>query len=415
MPSDLFRNEVLEAKRAGWLGSISLVQPTKLWVLAISAAMLALVVVLLLVFGKYTRRSHVGGQLVPVNGMAIVVAPTSGFISRIYAAEGDRVQAGQVVAVLTMPRATTTDGDTLAAIESRLGRKVLSLEDARTARRRQFEAKHNGLTDQLANARSELRQIGREISTRKDQIRIAQETVDRLRLLEDDRYVSILQIKQQQSVALTQQSEMQSLQRQAISTRRLIDQIMQALEELPSESQADYANFQRDLASLEQEKVENIARGELAVIAPAAGVVSVQQVKSGQAVQNGQSLMSVLPGDGVLEAELLVPSKAIGFIEPMDKVLLRYQAYPYQKFGHHEGRVSRISRSTFETNQATEAREPMYRITVALKKQTVDAYGNSEQLKPGMLVDADILGESRSFFEWVLEPVYSIRGTVFGR
>ncbi|WP_276523924.1 HlyD family efflux transporter periplasmic adaptor subunit, partial [Enterobacter hormaechei] len=87
--------------------------------------------------------------------------------------------------------------------------------------------------------------------------------------------------------------------------------------------------------------MENTARGRLAIVAPVSGIVATQQIKAGQAVQSGQPIVSVLPGDGRLEAELLVPSRAVGFIEPDDKVLLRYQAYPYQKFGHHEGRVSR--------------------------------------------------------------------------
>ncbi|MDV2450660.1 HlyD family secretion protein [Xanthomonas hortorum] len=413
--SDLFRKEVVEAKRIGWLGTISIVQPTSIWILAISSGAIALAVVLLLAFGSYTRRSHVAGQLVPVNGMAVVAAPASGFMSRINVAEGDRVQVGQVMAVLTVPRATTTDGDTLAALGVRLGQRAAGLEAAQVARKRKFEAQRNGLTRQLTNARSELGQIEIEILTRKEQIRIAQETLDRLLLLEDERYVSILQIKQQESAALAQKGEMQALQRQAISTRRLIDQIAQMLNELPSEDQEAYASFQQNIASLEQERVENVARSEIAIIAPASGIVAAQQVKAGQAVQNGQPLVSVLPGDGKLEAELLIPSRAIGFISPMDKVLLRYQAYPYQKFGHHEGLVSRISRSTLESNPAVASAEPMYRITVALKTQTVDAYGKAEQLKPGMLVDADILGESRSFFEWVLEPIYSIKGTVFGR
>ncbi|WP_205393403.1 HlyD family efflux transporter periplasmic adaptor subunit [Xanthomonas hydrangeae] len=413
--SDLFRKEVVEAKRTGWLGTISIVQPTKIWILAISSGAIALAVVLLLAFGSYTRRSHVAGQLVPVNGMAVVAAPASGFMSRINVAEGDRVQVGQVMAVLTVPRATTTDGDTLAALGVRLGQRAAGLEAAQVARKRKFEAQRNGLTRQLTNARSELGQIEIEILTRKEQIRIAQETLDRLLLLEDERYVSILQIKQQESAALAQKGEMQALQRQAISTRRLIDQIAQMLNELPSEDQEAYASFQQNVASLEQERVENVARSKIAIIAPASGIVAAQQVKAGQAVQNGQPLVSVLPGDGKLEAELLIPSRAIGFISPMDKVLLRYQTYPYQKFGHHEGFVSRISRSTLESNPAVASGEPMYRITVALKTQTVDAYGKAEQLKPGMLVDADILGESRSFFEWVLEPIYSIKGTVFGR
>ena len=75
------------------------------------------------------------------------------------------------------------------------------------------------------------------------------------------------------------------------------------------------------------------------------GLVANRLVEPGQAVQAGQPLVSLLPEGSVLQAQLLVPSRAIGFIEEGDRVLLRYQAYPYQKFGHHVGRVVRISRS----------------------------------------------------------------------
>jgi len=109
-----------------------------------------------------------------------------------------------------------------------------------------------------------------------------------------------------------------------------------------------------------------------------------------------------------------VPSRAIGFIEPGDTVLLRYQAYPHQKFGHHQGNVVKVSRSTVDIATGSNTTEPFYRINVALEKQAIIAYGKPESLKPGMLLDADILGEQRTLMEWVLEPVYSIKGTVFG-
>ena len=44
--------------------------------------------------------------------------------------------------------------------------------------------------------------------------------------------------------------------------------------------------------------------------------------------------------------------------------------------------------------------------------QAVTAYGNEEPLKPGMLLDADILGEKRRLIEWVFEPLYSLKGRV---
>jgi membrane fusion protein len=113
-----------------------------------------------------------------------------------------------------------------------------------------------------------------------------------------------------------------------------------------------------------------------------------------------------------------VPSRAIGFIEPGDKVLLRYRAFPYQKFGHHTGRVARISRSALSPSDFgalignTPQGETFYRVTVKLARQSVMAFGKPEQLKPGMLLDADILGEKRRLIEWVLEPLYSVSGRV---
>ena len=56
--------------------------------------------------------------------------------------------------------------------------------------------------------------------------------------------------------------------------------------------------------------------------------------------------------------------------------------------------------------------EPVYRITVDLPRQYITAYGRHENLKPGMLLDADIMGEKRRLIEWLVEPLYSVAGKV---
>lgn len=414
MTQTLFRPEVLEAKRTSWLGGISLVQPLRIWVLTAFAAFVALAVILFLAFGTYTRRSSVVGQLVPEQGMATVLAPATGVVTRVDIPEGGRVEAGQTIAIVSVPRATVAGGNTIAALQQRLARRSDGLESAQSAQQQLLDAQAAGLARQLATARRELAQINAEIATRQEQVRLANETLERLGHLREGKYVSELQLEQQEAAALAQVSEVQILQRQAIVTDRLIAQLQQATQELPGQRQASEADFQRDFALLEQEQVELQARGELAITAPVTGVIATQLFKPGQAVQAGQPLMSLLPGDGILEAELLVPSRAIGFIEPGDAVLLRYQAYPYQKFGHHQGRVARISRSTVNAGAQTGngATEPFYRVNVTLDRQAITAYGEPEVLKPGMVLDADVLGERRTLIEWVLEPLYSLQGTV---
>lgn len=416
MSQDLFRKEVLDAKRSSWLGAISLAQPINIWLLTGAAIVAASCVALFLVCASYARRSTVVGQLVPAQGLATVVAPAAGVVSSLPHHEGDRVSAGQALAAITQPYATAANGNTVDAVEQRLQQRHEGLDSGYQAQQQLLSAQADGLVRQLANARTELAQIEREIQTRNGQIAIANESVGRLRELQNDRYVSALQIRQQEAAALEHVSAMQALQRQAINTRRTIVQLQQALRELPGQRIANDAAYRRDVASIEQEKVETEARGSVLINAPVGGLIASQTVKAGQAVQAGQPLLSVIPGDGRLEAELLVPSRAIGFIAPGNTVLLRYQAYPYQKFGHQLGRVATISRSALTPAElgtllgSTRQTEPFYRVTVALDRQDVRAYGKPERLKPGMLVDADILGERRRLIEWIFEPLYSVTG-----
>jgi len=119
-----------------------------------------------------------------------------------------------------------------------------------------------------------------------------------------------------------------------------------------------------------------------------------------------------MPESSKLVAQLMVPSSAVGFIRPGDQVQLRYQAFPHQKFGHYPGSVMQVSPSAIP-DPAGGAGPPVYRVLVSLESQSVLAYGERETLRPGMLVDADILGERRRIIEWVFEPLYAIEGRLF--
>ena len=100
--------------------------------------------------------------------------------------------------------------------------------------------------------------------------------------------------------------------------------------------------------------------------------------------------------------------------------MLRFDAYPYQKFGHTAGRVTEVARVALASQDlsalglpgldATGAGEPLYRITVDLSAQTIMAYGEARPLQIGMQLEADIMQERRKLYEWVLEPLISITG-----
>ena len=376
---------------------------------------MASLVVVFLLLGHYTRRSRVTGQLVPTQGLITVTSPTTGTLPQISVKEGERIAAGQTLAVVAVPLATTDAGNTFQALEQKIQGKREGVVRSSAAQDALLQAQSRGLVQQSEALRAEIAQIDREVSTRAAQVALAQQTLERLRQLRASQYVSDVQLQQQESTLLEQRSEMQALQRQGLASQRQLEQLVQAAREIPAQRATTAAGAQRDLAALDQESIETQSRGGSTINSPVQGVVATQFVKPGQAVQAGQPLMAILPGDGRLQAELLVPSRAIGFIAPGDRVLLRYQAFPYQKFGHHTGRVTQVSRSALGAAElGTQAQEPFYRVVVSLDAQSVLAYGKQESLKPGMLLDADILGEQRSLIEWVFEPLYSLKGKLTG-
>lgn len=416
MRQDLFRGEVFEAKRASHLGGISLAQPVRLWVLAAFATVTTLTVLVFLFFGQYHRRSRVTGHLVPSLGMSTVVAPTAGVVARFFPDEGAQVHSGQPLVRIDVPRATATGQDALALVREALNARRDSMSRLSNAQHAQIEAQIDGARQQLHSAREELRAVERAIATREQQIRLSRGTVERYRRLIADGYVSRMQLEQQEQVLLDLVNERQTLGLQAAGAQRGIAQLEQALGELPAQRSAIQAQAQRDQALLDQERVERETSGSLQLHAPVTGMVTRRLVEPGQAVQASQPLLSLLPQGSLLQAQLLVPSRAVGFIAPGDRVLLRYQAFPHQKFGHQRGTVVRVSRSATNPGESTSSlsgnvqAEPYYRVLVALDAQSVTAYGKPEPLRPGMLLEADILGERRSLIEWILEPLYAIDG-----
>lgn len=150
------------------------------------------------------------------------------------------------------------------------------------------------------------------------------------------------------------------------------------------------------------------------VRAPARGTAVTVGGAIGETVDATRPLVTIMPHSAQLEARLLAPSRAIGLVRTGNEVVLRYDAFPYQRFGHHRGVLQSVSRSAVVIEQPAPtlhgANEPMYLMRVALPSQSVTVYGEPRRLLAGMTVQAQVLQESRRLYEWVLEPLYSKTG-----
>ena len=418
MSQGLFRQEVIDAKRGEWLGSIIVAAPLSRWMLAGMAAMLAASILLFLFFGHYTSRETVSGSLVPNNGLLNIAAPSAGTVIQLRVHDGQQVKAGDALVEISSDQdsaAPGVGGATHALIAQQLGLQRAGLRADLTNQQRLSAQQADALRGKMELLRRQLSEIAGQLALQQQQVDSNQSLLDRIKPLGAKGYVSALQIQQQTSTLLNAQTQYKTLVQNQLNTRQQLDTAEQQLAQLPLSDATKRNDTERQLASLAQSVAQNALQQAVVLRAPHAGMVSTVLLKSGQSVSAGQPLLSILPAGSTLQAQLLVPSRAIGFIEPGSRVVMRYQAFAYQKFGQQYGRVTDISRSALSpadlvalVGQQSQQQEPLYRVQVALDSQAVLAYGKQQPVRPGMALNADILMDRRSLIEWVFEPLYGM-------
>jgi membrane fusion protein len=416
----LYRTEALNARQVKWLGEIILVRPVAFAFLSAFAAAMACLILAFLAVGSYTKRATVAGLLLPDLGLVKVYVPQFGIVERKNVVEGQSVKRGDVLYVLSSERQSGSQGGIQAAISRQVTVRKESLLEELDKTRRLHQEERAALVKKINGLVSELAKIDSQIEGQSSRVKLADDAVVRMRDLAAQHFISKEQLQQKQADLLDQRARLQTLERDHINIGRDLTSQRDELTSLPLRHQNQLAQIERGVTSLGQELTESEAKRRLEITAPEAGVATAVAAEVGQMVDGSKPLVSIVPAGAALQAQLYAPSKAIGFIKPGDKVLLRYQAYPYQKFGQSQGTVAFVSKVALSGNElasmtnsagnGTVGSEPLYRITVNLAAQAVTAYGQPQPLQAGMSLDADILQERRRLYEWVLEPLYSLTG-----
>lgn len=410
MSEGLFRDEVFLAKRGEWLGAISLQAPRLGWVFCGTGLLAVTLVVSLLVGGHYTRREQVNGTLVPSSGLLTITPVASGIVTRVPVHEGDVVHAGQPLIEISGEQVSASLGDTDAAVAVQLQIKHDRLQDDLEAQRQLIKLQSQELRSRLVLLHEQIAQMEQQIALQRQRAKSAMALYDQWVKAGITGVVSKLQVLQQHDIALENLSQLKQLNGQAFQLRQQAAQLQGQLDQLPAAMSGKRNATEEQIADIAQSLASNAAHRAILLRAPTDGTVTNVLVHPGQAAVAQQSLMTVLPADTKLVAELWVPSGAIGFIRKGSPVMLRYGAYPYQKFGVHVGRVRGVSLSSVPASVVSgvlgqNVSDARYRVEVSLDRQSVLAYGRDEPLRPGMALDADILLDRHRLIEWVLEPL----------
>ncbi len=409
----LFRQEAIDAQREKFLGEATIARPVPFWVFTALAAGTAILVIAVALWGQYTRRERVEGYLALDTGAARVLIPDSGRVTELLIKEGDEVKSGDAMAKVSLDRTTGSGASTSEAVaqEMEARRAILQKEQSqwRDLGAQQLEQSQRRARD-LDN---ELTQIDREMKLQEVRIKSAKDQLERYGgLAGEKKFVSEALVKQKQDEVTDQEIKLQTLRRQRSQVERDLASAKMEAPAIELRARAQVEQVSRQLSELREGMAQAESKRETIIRAPMAGIVTNIAVNRGQSVAADGVFATVLPKGSGLHIELLVPTRAIGFVKPGQEVVLRYEAFPYERFGQYRGAITDVGRNVWTQGERIGpliAKEPVYRIDVKLERQSVAALGQEFPLRPGMLVNADLLLEKRTLLEWIFEPVLKLK------
>lgn len=397
------------------MGDVFLSQPTSTALISAVVVSLVFIIAAFLALGSYARMETVPGHIVPSEGLIKIRTPQFSILDELHVREGDEVSAGQLLATLKLDQATETGQSSESNILLILNNQMQSLDERIANQLALQQSTQAELALQKTALIAEKSFFSEQAQIKQNIYSHGLSTFDNLGPLIDEGFISDLEAKRQEQALLQQQAELNLAEQQLAMTDAKIEQIQFSIEKVPQDFQERVAELQQQLVSLQTSIEEIKARQSITITAPMNGIVTALNVHSPGVNLLGQTvLLTLLPQNAELQAELFIPSRAMGFIKEGDEVRLMYDAFPYQHFGSYEARIERISESILNLNELNnqyevQLREPSFRVIASIEDMGVVNENTSLRLQSGMGLNANIILERRSLMDWLFEPLNGFR------
>jgi membrane fusion protein len=415
MRTGLFRKEVINEQLNTAEGSF-LMTPKPIYSV-ISGLLIAWVVAVAVYLNteSYARKASVSGWLEPNHGVFKLYANARrGKVLNVLVSEGQLVKQGAPLITISYSNRDGLGNEVstqlLAELEAKQRRTLQSIQRLRIL----HVAQQHGLEEQRLQAQQALAALDAIVEISQSQWLLATKQWEKAQTLLEQGHISQADFENHTLQRLTTEQQLTLAKKDLRSEQANIAAINHEISTLPQQQANELANIENAYSDLNHQIVSYKSDAEETVYAPHTGVVSGLQVKTGYTVDSSRPLLTLLPENGDIQARIAVPVSSAGFIREGQALHIRYDAFPYQKFGIQSGEIVNISPSLVLPGELKDVpisiNEPTYLVTASLSANEILAYGNTISLKAGMTFSADVDLSQRSLLEWLMEPLYSITG-----
>ena len=413
------------------------------WMLRLLLALLA-GLLLWAVFGRLDIVAVTDGKLVPSTYLKIVQPAEQGIVKEILVQEGEAVKAGQVLICMDPVLA----GADMKSIRTEYLNKSIALRridaqmnGARFARQKedpadlyaqvetQYRANVQAYENALAQERSLLEKAKHDLvaaqATRSKLEQVLphyQEQEKAYEKLVKDGFAGRIMYTDKQRERIEKEQDLRTQESTIRSNQSLIEQSERKISQITADYRRQLQMERVEAAAQAERAQQELAKHEhrfglLELRAPQPGVVKDLATHTvGTVASPGTILMTLVPENDDMLAEVWVSNQDVGFIRPGQDVKLKLVAFQFQKYGMIEGRVRQVSADATEapspntrSDALTGRDRPMgplaFRALVDLKKQELVSDKERYRVSSGMQVAGEIHLGTRSILEFLLSPV----------
>lgn len=378
------------------------------------------------------------GKLVPKTYVKIVQPADSGIVKDILIKEGQVVAAGQILMKMDpllseadskiVENELTLKGLQLRRIDAELANKPLKFQEGDNSELfRQIEAQYLAHTrayqDSLNQERASLTKAQQDLSAsmqvqaKLTQILPTYEAQEAAwQKLGKDGFAPSLMVMDKRRERIEKEQDLKAQEHNVRSLKAAINQTEQRISQVESNYRQQLQNERVETeAAYQKLRQENAKQAHkqalLELKAPQAGIVKDLATHTvGTVVSPGTILMTLVPINEPLQAEVQVKNEDVGFVREGQQVKIKFAAYPFQKYGMVEGKVIHVSADATDTNVKADdnknRQQPsVYKALIELQTQMLKADGKTFRLTPGMQVVAEVNQGNRTVFEYILSPV----------
>ena len=421
----LFRQEAINYQKAKWMGKALLIKGYSAWFVFLLSIFFIIVLVLAVIFGTYTRRINVPGEITTQPRAINLFSTQQGFIINSHVKVGDKVKKGDPIYELDVSQTTQLGNVTQKTIES-INNQIKNISEIIETLKENKQITLNALKQQIDEYNKFHQDSLLLVKNAEKGMSEMYESMQNYADYQKKGLINNEQFNNQRYLYYQQQNSYQFLQNQIIQENLSIIQLNSELVTKIADFDNKISEYQFQLNALQRQLTEVNAKGTLIISAPSDGRIESLSVTDGQMVKTDDSLAQLIPANtDSYYLVLWAPNESVPYISVNDKINIRYEAYPYQKFGQFSGKIMSISKvpassqemSTYSSSPLSQNNvnyQAYYKVMVSLDKQQMAKFNNKIKLTNGMKADITLFLEKRPIYQWMLSPFYDIQKSITG-